>query len=135
MDYYWVRALMVPMHLGLIDRPFMSHNLSTQEGPFPLPKFQMAPRLKILMFSGSKKGTKIYFFFSLKNPGKRTPSRFPNRVSMERDIRLQGILHIASLPLTTQYISVVFLSHIKTTRQQPTDCLVLAYFLFFSRLL
>jgi len=38
---------MVPMHLGLIDKPFVPHNLiSTQESPVPLLKFQMAPRLK-----------------------------------------------------------------------------------------
>ena len=50
----------------------MPHNLiSAQETPVPLPKFQMAPRFKILISSGSKKGTQIYFF-SLKNPGKRT---------------------------------------------------------------
>jgi hypothetical protein len=76
------------MHLGLIDRPFVPHNpISTQEGPVPLTKFQMAPILKILMFSGSKNGTQIYFFFSLKNPAKRTPSRFPNGVPVERDTR------------------------------------------------
>jgi len=46
------------MHLGLIDGPFVPHNLiSAQESPIPLLKFQMASRLKILMFSGSKKGT------------------------------------------------------------------------------
>jgi hypothetical protein len=50
------------MHLGLIDRPFVPHNLiSSQDSPVPLPKFQMAPRLKILMSSGSKKGTQIYY--------------------------------------------------------------------------
>jgi len=39
----------VPMHLGLIDRPFVPHNLiSAQESPVPLPKFQMAPRYTIL---------------------------------------------------------------------------------------
>jgi len=51
------------MHLGLIDRPFVLHNLITQVSPVPLLKFQMAPRLKILVSSGSKKGTQIYFFF------------------------------------------------------------------------
>jgi len=87
-----VSALRVLRHLGLIYRPFVSHNLiSTQEGSVPLLKFQMAPRLKILTSSSSKKGTQIYFIFSLKNPGKRTPSRFTNRVPMERDTRLQGI--------------------------------------------
>ena len=60
------------MHLGFTDRSFVPHNLiSAQETPVPLPKFQMAPRFKILISSGSKKGTQIYFF-SLKNPGKRT---------------------------------------------------------------
>jgi len=44
------------MHLGLIDRPFVPHNLiSTQESPVPLLKFQMAPRLKIFITLGSKK--------------------------------------------------------------------------------
>jgi hypothetical protein len=46
------------MHLGLIDEPLVSHNLiSAQESPVPLLKLQMAPRLKILMSSKSKKGT------------------------------------------------------------------------------
>ena len=45
-DLHWVQALTVPMHLGLIDRPFVPHILiSAQESPVPLPKFQMAPRL------------------------------------------------------------------------------------------
>jgi hypothetical protein len=52
------------MHLGLIDASFVPHNLiSTQESPVPLLKFQMGPRLNILMASGSKKGTQIYFPF------------------------------------------------------------------------
>ena len=80
------------MHLSLVDGPFVPHNLmSAQESPVPLPKFQMASRLKILMSSGSKKGTQIYYPFLSKCPGKRTPSRFPNRAPMERDTRLQGI--------------------------------------------
>jgi len=59
---------MVLMHLGLIDMPFVPHNLmSAQESPVPLPKFQKAPRLKILMSSGSKKGTQLYFPFLKKS--------------------------------------------------------------------
>jgi hypothetical protein len=55
---------MVAMHLGLTDGPYVPHNLiSTPESPVPLLKFQMTPRLKILMASGSKKGTQIYFCF------------------------------------------------------------------------
>jgi hypothetical protein len=83
---------MAPINLGLIDRPFVPDNLtSAQYSPVPLPKFQMAPRLKILMSSGSKKGTQIYFPFLSKSPGKQIPSRFTNVVPKERDTRLQGI--------------------------------------------
>jgi len=51
----------------------------------------MAPRLKILMTSGSKKEAQKYCFFSFKSPSKRTPSRFPSGAPMERDTHLQGI--------------------------------------------
>jgi len=39
--------------------------------------FQMAPRFKILMASGSKKGTKIYFYFLSKVPENETPPGSP----------------------------------------------------------
>ena len=48
------------------------------------------------MASRSKKGNQIYS--SLKRPGKRTPSRFPNRAPMKREARLEGILHITQKP-------------------------------------
>jgi hypothetical protein len=77
---------MVLMHLGLVDGPFMPHNLiSAQKIPVPLPKFKMAPRLKILMSSDSKKGTQIYYPFLSKSPGKCIPSRFHNGDPLERD--------------------------------------------------
>ena len=57
----------------------MPHNLiSAQESPLPLPKFQMAPRPKNSVSSGSKKGTRIYSPFFSESPGKRIPSRFPD---------------------------------------------------------
>jgi len=66
------------MHLCLIGRPFVPHNLlSTQESPSPLLKFQMAPRLKILMSSGSKKGTQICFSFLSKVPTNEHPPGSP----------------------------------------------------------
>ena len=46
---------------------------------------------------GPRKGP-IYTFFSLKSPGRRTPSRFPNKAPMERDTRIEGILHISQKP-------------------------------------
>jgi hypothetical protein len=45
-DLKWVRAPTVPMHLGLIVRPFVPHNLIlAQESPVPLPRFQMGPQV------------------------------------------------------------------------------------------
>ena len=70
----------------------MPHNLiSAQESPVPLPKFQMAPSLEILMSSGSMKGNQIYYPFLSKSPNKRISSRFPKRAPMERDTHLQSI--------------------------------------------
>jgi hypothetical protein len=63
-DLHWFRALMIPLHLGLLLRPLLPYNLiSVQQGPVPLPKFQMAPRFKTLMSSGSNKLILIYYPF------------------------------------------------------------------------
>ena len=52
----WVQTLAVPMHLGLKNGPFVPHNLIADYGsPVPLVKFQMAPSLRLLISSGSKK--------------------------------------------------------------------------------
>ena len=51
----------------------------------------MAPRLKILISSRSKKGTQINFPFPSKSPIKWIPSRFLIRACMESDTCLQGI--------------------------------------------
>jgi len=75
-----VQALTVPLHLALIDGPFVLHNLiSNQDSPVPLLKFQMAPRLKLLMSSGSKKGTQIYLFFSFKTSRQENTLQVPQR--------------------------------------------------------
>jgi hypothetical protein len=80
------------MNLGFTDRPFVPHNLiSFQESPVSLPKFQMAPRLKILMSSGSKKGNGYTILFYPKRPGKKIPSNFPNEAPIEINTCLQGI--------------------------------------------
>jgi len=61
-----------------LDRPFVLHNLtSTQGSPVPLLTFQMAPRLKNLMTSGSKKGTQMYFSNLSKVPANTTPPGSP----------------------------------------------------------
>jgi hypothetical protein len=95
-DLQWVRALMVPMYLGLTGRPFVPHNLiSAQKSPIPLTKFQMAPRLKILMSSGSKKGMQIYYPFLSKSPSKRILSRFPNKAPMREVPTYRAFLRIS----------------------------------------
>ena len=56
---------MVPIHLGLKNGPFVPHNLiAVQESPVPLLKFQMAPRLRFLMSSESKKKEPRYTYLS-----------------------------------------------------------------------
>ena len=58
----------------------MPHNLiSAQKSPVPLPEFQMAPRFKILMSSGSKKGTQIYYPFHSKKSRQVNPIQVPHR--------------------------------------------------------
>jgi len=49
------------------------------------------PRLKILMSSGSKKGTQIYYIFLSKSPRKRILSRLQNGALMVTHTRLRGI--------------------------------------------
>jgi len=96
----WVGALTVPMHLGLINGPFVPHNLmSVQESPVPLPQSQMASRLKHLVPSGSLPPKKINpeMYFFLKSPSKRTPSTLPNKASMERAAHFEGLFFYTSL--------------------------------------
>jgi hypothetical protein len=56
----WVRALTVPIHLGLKNGPFMPHHLlSVQGSPDPLLKFQMAPRLSANVLWIQEKGAQM----------------------------------------------------------------------------
>ena len=90
---------MVPMHLGLIEGLFVLHNLiSTQQSPVPLLRFQMAPRLKILMASVSKKGTQVYFSDLSKVPANEPPPGSPTGPLWRGRAHLQGILHICQKP-------------------------------------
>jgi hypothetical protein len=68
----------------------------------------MAPRFKIVMSSGSKKRTQIWFPFLLKRPGKRIPSRFPNGAPIKRGTSLQGVF------------TYLFIS--KTLRKERSPC-------------
>jgi hypothetical protein len=58
----------------------MPHNLiSTQERPVPLPKFQMAPRYKILMFYENKKKNPDIPSFSFRKSWQVNPLQVPQR--------------------------------------------------------
>ena len=87
------------MHLGLLDGSFVPHNLiSAQRSPLPLLKFQIAPRLKILMSSGSKKYTFLFLSKVMANEhppgsqrgpyGKRYPFTGPFCMSLESIIKI-----------------------------------------------
>jgi len=83
------------MHLGLRDGPFVLHNLiSAQKSPVPLPKFQMAPRIKISMSSESKKGTQIYCA-SLKKSRQTNPLQIPQRGPYGEKYPLTGHFYIS----------------------------------------
>jgi hypothetical protein len=86
------------MHLGLLDGPFVPHNLkATQESPVLVLKFHMAPRIKPLMAHKSKKEPR-YTFLVPQKPQQSNVSRFPNRAAMKREARLRGILHLSQKP-------------------------------------
>jgi hypothetical protein len=71
-DLQWVRALTVPMHLGLIDRPFVPHNLtSAEDRPVRVPNGPPMDRDGIVLYS-----ILIYIFLS-KTLRKGRPSMFP----------------------------------------------------------
>jgi hypothetical protein len=56
---------MVPMHLGLIEGPFVPHNpISAQESPVPLLNFHMAPDLTFFCPLGPREEPRYTFFFS-----------------------------------------------------------------------
>jgi hypothetical protein len=54
---------------------------------------------KILIISGSRKEPR-YTLFSLRSPGKWTPSRFPHRTPIDREARSHGTLHLSKTYLT-----------------------------------
>jgi hypothetical protein len=71
-------------------RPFVPHNLiSIQESP--LPEFQMSPRHKILMSSGSKRGIQVYHPFLYKKLRQANPFQVPPTWPPWRYTCLQGI--------------------------------------------
>jgi len=84
------------MHLVFIDGSFVPHNVkSAQESPVHLLMFQMAPRLKISVSSGPKKGTQIYFLFSQKFPANESPPGSPTGPIWREIPVYRALLHIS----------------------------------------
>jgi len=81
------------MRLGLVDWPFVPHNLiSARESSVPLPKFLRVPRFKILMSSGSKKKEPRYTILFSQESQQENPLQVPHRGPYgDRETRLQGI--------------------------------------------
>ena len=61
----------------------------------------VAPRHEIVITSGSKKGTQIYYLFSLKSPRKRTPHQVRQRGPYGQKYSSTGHLHISKRPYKT----------------------------------
>jgi len=89
------------MHLGLTNKPFVPHNLITvQESPAVLLKFQMAPILKVLMSSGSKKSNPdMHFLFLSEVPVNELLPGSPLGPPMGRATRLRPFLLISQISL------------------------------------
>jgi len=64
------------------------------------------PRLKILISSGSKKGTQIYYIFLSKSPSKRILSWLPNGALMVRHTLLRGMFTFLLIYLFNIYFAV-----------------------------
>jgi hypothetical protein len=71
------------------------HNLiSAQESPVPLPKFHVAPRLKISMSSGSKKEPR-YTIFSLRKFRQANPLQVPQQGPCGERYLLMGHFYVS----------------------------------------
>jgi hypothetical protein len=82
---------MVPMHLGLIDRPLVPHNLiSTQESPAPLSNSQMAAD-NLFAFWVQQRNPDIPSLFSQKSWQMKS-IQVPQQGPLWRDIWLQVIV-------------------------------------------
>ena len=58
-------------------------------------RWDLIRRLRVNDLRVQKRNPDVLLIY-LKSPGKRTPSRFPKRDPIEREARLQGILHYLS---------------------------------------
>jgi hypothetical protein len=63
--YTWVRGPTAPMHLGLISWALCA-SIANQGSPAALLKLQIAPRLMLIMSSGSKKEPRYVYLIEAK---------------------------------------------------------------------
>jgi len=85
------------MHLGLVDGPFVPHNLiSNQENPVPLLKFQMAPKLKTLTL-GPRKEPRDTFPFCQKSR-QMNFLQFPQKGPYGERCLFTGHFHLSRKP-------------------------------------
>ena len=95
-DLHWVQALTVPMHLGLIDGPFVPHNpISAQESPVHLPKFQMAPQTYNLNVLWVQETNPDILSFSLKKSWQANPFQVPQWSPYGERYQLTGHFYIS----------------------------------------
>jgi hypothetical protein len=78
---HWVPAITVPMHLGLIDGPFVPHNvISAEGGPVPLPtKVPDGPQTYNLNIPWVQEWNPDMLSFYVKTSRQANPKRGPYR--------------------------------------------------------
>jgi len=107
---------MVPMHLGLIDGPFVPHNLiSDQDSPVLLPNIRMAHRIKILISLGPREEPRYTVLFFLKESQKVNPLQVAQWGPYRERYLLAGHFYI-SLNISL----IVFLS--QSPVREPPPC-------------
>jgi hypothetical protein len=117
----WVRALTVPMHLGL-NGPFVPHKLiQVNVSHAPSMRFQMAPRLKLLMSSGSyKKKEPKYEWVE--------PKLHSHRIWAEDSSSVPRLIHKGLLVSPIKWICLL---RVLCPVRRPVitlDCVLLIYF-------
>jgi hypothetical protein len=95
-----VRALTVPMHLGLISGPFVPHNLISAEGsPVPCYSSRWPPDLTFNALWVQEKGTQISIFFFSQNSQYTNHLQVPQQGPYRKTVCLRGLfLHISQIP-------------------------------------
>jgi hypothetical protein len=94
MDLHWVRALTVPMHLGLVDGPFVPRDHISSE-PCPFTKVPEGPQTENHTVLWVQERNPDILSFSLKKSQQANPLQVPQRGPYGERYPLTGHFYIS----------------------------------------